>query len=124
MLFRSVIEGLQYAAGSTEAIDAFVTPEELVGKLRAWNERTSTSPMTKVHLGHGKAYYAATTLDEDSPEYRTFEKNRQAIIHGHVVIINYCIHFGYSLHRNPGVAILLIGSFGAEVLLVVVPPGI
>ena len=64
-----VIEALKYAAGSTEAIDAYVTPEELVGKLRAWNERTSTSPMTKVHLGHGKAYYAATTLDEDSPEY-------------------------------------------------------
>ena len=51
---RWVIEALKYAAGSTEAIDAFVTPEELVGKLRTWNERTSTSPMTKVHLGMGK----------------------------------------------------------------------
>ncbi len=55
--------------------------------------------MTMVHLGHGKAYYAMTSLDPDSPEYTEFEKNRQAIVHGHIVPINYCVHFGYSLHR-------------------------
>ena len=92
--------------------DPFV--QRLVLRKGRWNERTSTSPMTKVHLGHGKAYYAATTLDEDSPEYRTFEKNRQAIIHGHVVIINYCIHFGYSLHRWQTIVNALLGKDPGE----------
>ena len=104
------MQALQYVAGSQKAVDAYVTPEEMVGKLKSWSERTSTSSMTQVHLGHGKAYYAMTSLDEDSPEYHQFEKNRPAIIHGHVVIINYCVHFGYSLLRWQTIVNALLGK--------------
>ena len=38
-----VVQALQYVAGHQEAVDAFVTPEEMIGKLKTWSERTSTS---------------------------------------------------------------------------------
>jgi hypothetical protein len=53
-----VVDNMQYITESQEAISYEITEAEFMGKLKVWDERTSTSPMTNVHLGHGKAYYA------------------------------------------------------------------
>ena len=34
-----VVQALQYVAGHQEVVDAFVTPEEMIGKLRTWSEK-------------------------------------------------------------------------------------
>ena len=94
-----IVDNLRYVVGSKEAITSELTSEELLGKLKAWDERTSTSPKTNVHLGHGKAYYAAHDLDPTSPEAEEFESNRNKIIRGHLTLLNYAIKFGYTYER-------------------------
>jgi hypothetical protein len=94
-----IVESMQYIKESQEAISYEMIEEEFLGKLKAWDERTSTSPITNVHLGHGKAYYADHDLKEGSPEEKLFTKQRQKILSGHLSIMNYCLHFGYSLNR-------------------------
>ena len=38
-----------------ETVDAYITKEDFVGKMKVWRESTSTSPGSKRHLGHYKA---------------------------------------------------------------------
>jgi hypothetical protein len=90
---------MQYIKESQEVISYEMTEEEFVGKLKSWDKRTSTSPITNVHLGHGKAYYADHDLKEGSQEEQHFTKQRQKILTGHLSITNYCLHFRYSLQR-------------------------
>ena len=94
-----LLEHLKYTVGSKEAIESKLTEGEFQGKIKAWDERTSTSPITGVHLGHAKAYYALTHLQEDSEEEERFEALRNEIIHGHLVLLNYALQFGYSYKR-------------------------
>jgi hypothetical protein len=94
-----IVDNMQYIAGSKEAIPYEISEEEFVGKLKVWDERTSTSPTTNVHLGHGKAYYADHDLQEGSKEEQEFNAKRQQILAGHLSVMNYCLHFGYSLQR-------------------------
>jgi len=96
---RWVVDSLRYIVGSKEAVSSEITAEEILGKLKAWDERTSTSPISNVHLGHGKAYYAAHDLDPTSPEAIEFETNRGKILQGHVTLLNYALKFGYSFER-------------------------
>ena len=94
-----LLQHLQYTANSEDAIDATITSEDFQGKIKAWNERTSTSPATDVHLGHAKAYYALHPLKPGSPQEEAFEELRSGILKGHLVLMNYCIQFGYSFDR-------------------------
>jgi hypothetical protein len=94
-----IINNMKYIAGSQEAISHEITEEEFLGKLRVWDERTTTSPITNVHLGHGKAYYADHNLIEGSKEEQEFQQQRQKILERHLSVMNYCIQFGYSLNR-------------------------
>ena len=55
--------------------------------------------MTGIHLGHAKAYIAKTTLPPTSAEHEAFEKQRSSVIHGHLVLLNYALKFGYSYTR-------------------------
>jgi hypothetical protein len=91
---------MQYVIGSKEAIPYEISNEEFIGKLKVWNKRTSTSPITNVHLGHGKAYYAERDLKEESKEEQEFQNNRQKILAGQTSVMNYCLHFGYSLQSR------------------------
>jgi hypothetical protein len=59
---------MQYIIWSQEAIPYELNSNEFLRKLKVWDERTSTSPTTNVHLGHGKAYYADHDLQEGSKE--------------------------------------------------------
>ena len=90
-----------------------ISQEEYEGKIKAWDERTSTSPGTNMHLGHLKAYFARHTLDPDSDKSKTLERQRQATLDGHLALLNYALHFGKPfdswkmvvnamLEKNPG----------------------
>ena len=96
-----LMECFQYSLNPAPAVKAQMTVEDLTGKIKAWLERTSTSPLTQVHLGHAKAYIAQSGLDpENQPqEYEAFTTLRNKIIEGHVTLLNYALHFGHT-HRR------------------------
>ena len=85
--------------GGTVAVEPTMSESELLGKIKAWQERTSTSPLTDVHLGHAKAYIARTILTPDTDEWETFQSQKSAVIRGHLALLNYALHFGYSYTR-------------------------
>ena len=94
-----LIQCLAYAMEGGPAVGAQMTTKDLLGKLKVWKETTSTSPLTDSHLGHGKAYLAKTDLDVKSDKYRKFQELRDSVIAGHVVLLNYALHFGHSYDR-------------------------
>ena len=93
-----LLDNLQYMT-TPEVVDYHLTEEEFKGKIKAWDERTSTSPASNIHLGHAKAYFARHLLEKDSPEEVELEDQRQRILHGHLTLLNYALHFGYSYTR-------------------------
>ena len=87
------LEPLQYVT-TPDTITATISIQDYKGKIQAWDERTSTSPMSNMHLGHLKAYWAHHLLEEESA--RTLEQQRTAILEGHITLLNYALKFGYS----------------------------
>ena len=98
-LTQALLDCFSYALGSEPAVDAAITSAQLLGKIKVWDERTSTSPMTNVHLGHAKAYLAQHDLVPETPEFEALEATRRAVIDGHVTLLNYALHFEYSFDR-------------------------
>ena len=89
---------MQYAIGCKNSIGYRMTREEFLGKIKAWDERTSTSLFSRVHLGHAKAYTVESSFpkkDETEPvteedcetESDKFDKRRDKIIDEHLVLI-------------------------------------
>ena len=68
-----------------------ITAEEYRAKLKVWNECTSTSPTSNMHLGHLKAYWAEHTLQEDSDDAKDLEAKRRCILDGHILLLNYAL---------------------------------
>ena len=94
-LSKIFFEACQYVKSSVkDTIQHYISPEEYKGKIKAWDERTSTSPGTNMHLGHLKAYWARHTLAPDSPEAKDLENKRQITLDGHLILLNYALHFG------------------------------
>ena len=57
----ALLECFTHALGTEPAVSATLSEDDLLGKIKVWNEKTSTSPKTNVHLGHAKAYIAKPT---------------------------------------------------------------
>ena len=60
----------RFTDGQTPPIPKLLTDQDLIGKLKVWKEKTSTSP-SGIHLGHYKALIARHQHSgdvEDSPE--------------------------------------------------------
>ena len=104
---------------STSEIElpAKLTEAEWVGKMKVWNEATSTSP-SGLHLGHHKAlvkpFSEATESSSRSrtsnqsntssqglqqPQPPSVETLRQKLLHGQVELMNYAIDHKYSFQR-------------------------
>ena len=98
-LTATLLDCFSYTPGANPAVEAHMEVDDFLGKIKVWLERTSTSPMTNVHLGHAKAYIAWTDLDPDSEEGRAFHKLRRKIINGHLTLLNYALEFGYTYER-------------------------
>ena len=97
-LVQLLIDSFKYTTKPDE-VPPEITQEEYRGKVKAWDERTSTSPTSNMHLGHLKAYWAEHTLDEHSDEAKQLETTRQQILNGHLTLLNYATHFGYSFDK-------------------------
>ena len=83
-----------------DTIEPEITDTEYKGKLKAWDERTSTSPTSNMHLSHLKAYWSDHTLTKGSPETKALEDTRKAILAGLPTLLNYAIQFfGYSYQK-------------------------
>ena len=64
-LSKLFFEALQFVNSEVQdTIDYHLSEEEFKGKISKWDERTSTSPGTNMHLGHLKAYWARHSLVE------------------------------------------------------------
>ena len=63
-----------------DAISYKLSAAEYKGKITNWDERTSTSPGSNMHLGHLKAYWARHLLPEDSDEAESLEAARDSIL--------------------------------------------
>jgi hypothetical protein len=73
-LTKVFLEALQFV--NTEVKDKIVsaiTLEEYKGKIQKWDERTSTSPGSNMHLGHLKAYWARHNFAKDSDKEAELE---------------------------------------------------
>jgi hypothetical protein len=96
---RWIVNNLTYVIGNKDKIPEQMTQEDLINKLKTWDERRSTSPMTNVHLGRGKSYCVDHSLEPGSQAEQGFSQARQKIIDGHVTLLNYSLQFGYSYTR-------------------------
>ena len=92
---KILLESLKYVS-EPDKIQPYLTKEAFLAKVKVWDERTSTSPMSQMHLGHLKAYKAEHSLDPESQEAQDLEAIRSSILSGHVLLLNYCIKFGHS----------------------------
>ena len=90
-----MIDSFRYTT-TPDVIPPEITEEEYKGKIKAWNERTSTSLTSNMHLEHPKAYWAEHTLPKKSDEANKLELTRQQILDGHLMLLNYATQFGYS----------------------------
>ena len=94
-LSKIFFEACQYVRTSVkDAIKYTISQDEYEGKIKSWDERTSTSPGTNMHLGHLKAYWARHSLVPNSNEANELEKQRQSTLDGHLLLLNYALHFG------------------------------
>jgi hypothetical protein len=76
-----------------------ITAEEFLGKLRSWDENTTTSP-SGLHLGHYHALWKpAAFTKEEQAEKQVFDDQRAMLLRAHVALLNYTIKFGYPLQR-------------------------
>jgi hypothetical protein len=89
------VEELKYKT-TPDSINECLSLSEYKGKLSIWDERTSTSPSSNMHLGHLKAYWADHTLAKDTVEEQALETLRSKILRGHLLLLNYALKFGYS----------------------------
>ena len=93
-----LIDSFKYAT-QPDIIPPKLTEAEYKGKIKAWDEATSTSPTSNMHLGHLKAYWAEHTLPEGSEEAKELDTIRQHILDGHLLLLNYATQFGYSFDK-------------------------
>jgi hypothetical protein len=76
-----------------------LTMDDFTGKLKAWKETTSTSPITKRHLGHYKCLIQviASKQDADNPDKITLRAKR--MLNAHYNLLRYATKHGVSLRR-------------------------
>lgn len=79
-------------------ITTTLTDKQFDGKLKSWNERTSTSP-SGLHLGHLKSYYAKHSLDPDSENGQKVTTAQNDIRTAHLELLNYALEEGYAYTR-------------------------
>ena len=77
-----------------------ITEKDFEGKIKSWNESTTTSPSGR-HLGRYKSLYTDVpqTDDEISPGDISIKAKQVFITRTIIAVINYCLRTGYVLER-------------------------
>ena len=91
-----------------DKITAELTEEEWIGKMKIWNEATTTSP-SGLHLGHHKALIKPFPMpensrDDDLDSPPPTEILRCALLQAQIQLINYAIHHSHCFERWSKVA--------------------
>ncbi len=85
-----------------------MTLDEVSRKFRNWKESTSTSSITKRHLGHYQLLTRLVDLDKEDGEPDDAVENAKKILKAHFLIILTATKFGISLTRWQNVVNSLI----------------
>ena len=80
-------------------IENTLTLAEFVGKLNAWKETTSTSPITKRHLGHYKCLVRIIAQEKEDEEPDELILRAKRILQAHYQLLRYATAHGVSLRR-------------------------
>ena len=91
-----------------ETVDAYITKEDFVGKMKVWRESTSTSPGSKRHLGHYKALLTPPPSGLTKDEKEEWKRRQDNILDCYVLVINCCIKYKYVLERWKKVTNMMI----------------
>jgi exonuclease III len=102
-----VLDNLKRPDGLKQ-IPAKVTLDEVTGKFKNWKESTSTSPITKRHLGHYQCLTRLVDMEKDDDEQDDAIENAKKILKAHFLIILTATKFGISLTRWQNVVNSLI----------------
>ena len=70
--------------------------EEFKKRVTKWKEKTSTSPISKRHLGHLKALFARPPSNLESEDRDIFQQIQTTIVQAYLDLINYALH-----HEHP-----------------------
>ncbi|KAG7341114.1 hypothetical protein IV203_023067 [Nitzschia inconspicua] len=95
-----------------DTITAQITEAEWEGKMKVWNENTSTSP-SGMHLGHHKAiikpFPVPENYDYEDPNKPPLCKDlRNDLVQGQLQLVNYAIKHSYCYNRWSKVATFMI----------------
>ncbi|KAG7367974.1 endonuclease/exonuclease/phosphatase family protein [Nitzschia inconspicua] len=95
-----------------DTITAQITEAEWEGKMKVWNENTSTSP-SGMHLGHHKAiikpFPVPENYDYEDPDKPPLcEDLRNDLVQGQLQLVNYAIKHSYCYDRWSKVATFMI----------------
>jgi hypothetical protein len=84
-----------------------ITTSEFVGKLKSWNEKTSTSP-SGIHLGHYHVLWRKHGLPDNHADEDLITNGQIYLLDFHVALMNYALKFGYSFSRWQNVVNVMI----------------
>ena len=105
-LTTELLRHMKRRAALDQIQDALMTTE-LIGKISAWPESTSTSPWG-FHLTHSKALVAKHDLSSDSPEYAMLEAQQEQLIQWQVDLLIAAIKNQYSFRRRQSIVNMMI----------------
>jgi hypothetical protein len=74
-----------------------ITFDKVTGKFKNWKQTTSTSPITKRHLGHYQCLTRLVDLEKEDDELDSVIKRAKKILKAHFLIILTAVKFGISL---------------------------
>ncbi len=94
---QSIVDHMS-ATVELDKFPATITVPEWEGKIKIWDERTTTSP-SGLHLGHHKALVRPHDLTLDTDGGKALENQRLALLHGQAALLNYALTHGYSFDR-------------------------
>jgi hypothetical protein len=97
-IVQLVLDNLKRPDG-LQPIPASVTLEDVKGKFENWKESTSTSPITKRHLGHYQCLTRLVDMESDEDEPDVAIERAKKILKAHFLIIMTAVKFGISLTR-------------------------
>ena len=85
---------------SLQTLDDNITTKDVLGKLKTWPERTTTSP-SGIHLGHYHAMWRKTGCigGDDDPEGQQILDAQEALQYGHTMLLQYSLKHSYSFQR-------------------------
>jgi len=80
-----------------EKLSGIITKTEIRGKLKRWNESTSTSP-SGIHLGHYHCLWRRPYSSDEDERQKVME-NQEELIQALETLLNYALKFGYAYTR-------------------------